>query len=124
MSTQAEILKTEIEAGTFSAYRSGTTPDVAIVGIDELQGYNADQMIKLKNKNQETIFTVAGSRINAGKGYVELIMTDPKSDERDNLLSDLQDIFKASSYSITYDIDEHPDVLQPYSTKLTVRIIV
>lgn len=124
MSTPADVLKAIIIAGTYDSYRENATPAVKIKGKDDMSSAPADRMIMLENKNEEPVFTVSGARLGAGKSYVDLTMYDPDPDQRDNLQSDLEDVFRLCAYSVIFTIPRYNDTLSPYSKLLNVRIML
>lgn len=124
MSTPADVLKAIIKAGTYSTYRDNEAPAVKIKGKDDMTTAPADKMIRLDNKNEEPVFTVDGTRIRAGNSNVDLTMFDPDPDQRDNLQSDLQNVFKACNYGVTFTIPSYNDMNSPYSKVLSVRIML
>lgn len=124
MSTPADVLKDIIENITYNNYRDGNAPAVGIVGKKNLDGIPSDRCILLRNQNEEPVLTFNGERIAAGTSVVELEMRDPDPDERDDLMTDLEDGFKDSSYSITYTITSYNDVLSPYIKILQVKILL
>ncbi len=122
MTTQAEVLKTELEAGDYSGYRDDNAPDIKIKLFDDLQGVDYNQGIILLNKNGTPLFTFNGKRL-IGSHFVDLIITESISTERDNLRDRLDAIFLASSFDITYKIVEVPDKYPKFSTVLRVKIL-
>lgn len=124
MSTPADVLKDIIEAGTYDTYRENAAPSVKIKGKDDLTTAPPDRMIRLENKNEEPLFTVAGSRLGAGNSYVDLIMYDQDPGQRDNLQKDLESVFKETNYGITFTIPTYNDTLSPYSKTLRVKILL
>ena len=124
MTTPADVLKTVIEAVTFATYRENSAPSTKIIGKDDMTSTPADRMISLNNKNEDPVFTTNGVRINVGSSFVELIMIDQDPTERDNLQSDLENVFQKSSYSITFKVDKYADSLSPYSKTLNVKILL
>jgi len=122
MSTGADILKAEIEAGTFTSYRDGATPSVIIEGKEDLRTVRPDEGIQLRNANTKNMFAGNGARYGRDM-YIDLKLADPDSDQRDNLIDDLEDVFEASDYDITFDITGHPDQLTLFITTMRVKIL-
>jgi len=70
MTTSAETLKTEWEAGTWSNY--GSTPDIGIRGLEDIQGIPPDEGILLKNRTENPEWAFNGQKITRPDNIVDV----------------------------------------------------
>jgi hypothetical protein len=78
--------------------------------------------LRIRNVNEDPVFAYNGARI-INDGAVELRIAEKTNAKRNSLYDDVEALFEASTYDITFTITSHPDARTLYVTLLRVSIL-
>ena len=124
MVTKAEILKSEMDnASVFTWDNYGTTPTIKINKLEDISGTPPDESIILENKNSGPTWAFNNVKL-VGNNSVQVEITMPTSEKRDNIMEDIDAGVLASAYDITYSISGEPDEYPIFKTILNMKILL
>jgi len=124
-STPAEVLQGEMNSSSVFAWSNyGSTPTIKIRGLEDISGMPPDEGIILQNKTESPIWAFNGQKITRPDSAVEAEITMPTSTKRKDIMDDIDAGILASSYNITYDITDQPDIYSAFKTKLRFKIMI
>lgn len=127
MATCAEVIQDILQAYDWASDSNYTDTNIikniGIVGIDKLDRISENKYIELENLAEKYDFAGGSESVIATYSQCNLTLSEVSTTLRDNLFKAIKTCFQESSYSIIYDNVKQEDNIQPYSTKMRVKLL-
>jgi len=97
-------------------------PAVLIIGKDNLDRFPPGQGILIRERLEAPEFTLNRVKI-FSKEYCEVRVLEHSSSEREDLMSDIEELFENSSYSIIYSNVRRSNAMKLFIVNMEVRLL-
>ena len=110
----------DVAVGNYPTYSH--KPAVLIIGKDSLDRFPPGQGVLIKEKLENPDFTLNRVKI-FSKEYCEVRVLEHSSSEREDLMSDIEELFENSSYSIIYSNVRRSNAMSLFIINMEVRLL-
>jgi len=122
MATVGEIVQEVLDVAVGNYTNYGHKPAVLIIGKDNIDRFPPGQGILIREMREDPEFTLNRVKIFT-KEYCQVRVLEHSSSEREDLMSDVEELFENSSYSIIYSNVRRENIMNLFIVNLEVRLL-
>lgn len=122
MTTVGEIVQNVLNVGEDNYPNYGYKPAVLIIGKDNIDRFPPGMGILIKEMREDPQFTLNRVKIFTTE-YCQVRVLEHNSEARENLFSDVEELFENSSYSIIYSNVRRENIMNLFIVNLEVRLL-